>query len=119
MTTNAMSAEQRVSFLIKAVVETNKIWILKDEHGCVMLNSEEEDCVPVWPDEASAKGWATDEWKDCLPESISLNKWYSRWTHGLLDDDLAVVIYPDENELGMVLYPDEFEIKLKKAERKK
>jgi len=119
MTTDTMNAEQRVHFLINTVIETNKIWILKDEYGCVMLNSEDEDCVPVWPTEQSAQLWATDEWKDCQPEAISLNKWCSRWTHGLLDDDLAVVIYPDENELGMVLYPDEFEVKLKKAGNKR
>ncbi len=27
--------------------QTVEVWILTDEHGCVMLNTEDEDCVPV------------------------------------------------------------------------
>ena len=30
-----------------------------------MLNSEEEDCVPVWPNEEFALQWATGEWSEC------------------------------------------------------
>lgn len=112
-----MTDEQRVSFFIKSAVQTNKIWILKDEHGCVMLNTEDDDCVPVWPDQLSAQAWATGEWKDCQAESVSLNKWFSRWTHGLMDDELAVVVYPDENEQGMVFFPDELEAELKRKKR--
>lgn len=111
--------EQRLNYLIQQAVEHNTLWILADEHGCVMLNTDEEDCVPIWPNEALAQRWATEEWQHCHAESISLNKWFSRWTMGLLDDELALVAFPNQQNQGLVVYPDEFEEILKKAQRKK
>lgn len=112
------NAEERLAYTLKQINEDNTVWILTDEHGCVMLNTEDEDCVPVWPLEAFAQSWATGEWSECKALSISLNKWKSRWTQGLIDDDLAVVVFPSENEEGLVLFPDEFEEELlKKAKR--
>lgn len=110
--------EKRLRYLIQQAVENNKLWILADEHGCVMLNTEDEDCVPVWPNEALALRWATDEWQHCKAEAISLNKWYSRWTTGLADDELAVVTFPNQDNQGLILFPDELESALLKESKK-
>ena len=82
----------------------------------IMLNTEDEDCVPVWPNEEFAQAWATDQWQECRPEAISLNKWFSRWTHGLADDELAIVVFPSQDEQGLVYYPDELEHELKQKQ---
>ncbi len=116
--TLALSDEQRVQYLIKEVVSNKEIWILMDEHGCVMLNTDEEDCVPVWPNQEFANAWATGEWKHCQPEAISINKWLSRWTVGLEDDELALVVFPSENEQGIVYSPDELAFELNKRMNK-
>ncbi|MGF1702283.1 DUF2750 domain-containing protein [Photobacterium makurazakiensis] len=110
--------EKRYKYLVKEVVANREIWILTDEHGCVMLNTDDEDCVPVWPNQEFAESWATGEWDNCKAESISLNKWHSRWTHGLEDDELAIVIFPNQNEDGLVVYPDELDFELKQQARK-
>ncbi len=112
------SDEERANYFIEQVVKTNKIWILMDEHGCVMLNTDDEDCIPVWPDEELALLWANKEWQDCKAEPISLNKWFSRWTFGLTDDEIAVVVFPNETEQGMVFEPSELEEQLKKSQKK-
>ena len=114
-----LDAQKRYNYLLKEVVKNTQIWLLVDEHGCVMLNSEDEDCVPVWPNEEFALAWATDEWSHCKAEAISLNKWHSRWTHGLEDDELALVIFPDQNSEGLIFFPDEFDFELKQHARKK
>lgn len=111
-------AEKRYKYLVKEVVSNRQIWILTDEHGCVMLNTDDEDCVPVWPNKEFAESWATGEWESCKAEAISLNKWHSRWTHGLEDDELAVVIFPNQDEDGLVVYPDELDYELKQQARK-
>ncbi len=111
-------AEKRYKYLIKEVVANRNVWILTDEHGCVMLNSEDEDCVPVWPSQAFAEMSATGDWENCKAESISLNKWHSRWTYGLQDDDLAIAIFPNSNEECLVIFPDEFDFELKQQARK-
>lgn len=111
---NKMRPDERLNYCIKEMAQQRKVWILTDEHGCVMLNSEDEDCVPVWPHQEFAQQWATGEWAHCQAEAISTAKWFSRWTYGLEDDELAVVVFPDNNQEGVVLYPDEFEFELKK-----
>jgi len=113
-----LDAQKRYQYLIKEVVKNRTIWLLVDEHGCVMLNSEDEDCVPVWPNEEFARAWATEEWAHCQPEPISLAKWHSRWTHGLEDDELALVIFPDQNSEGLIFFPDEFDFELKQQAKK-
>ncbi|MGR5179056.1 DUF2750 domain-containing protein [Vibrio parahaemolyticus] len=110
--------EKRLKYSVKTMVQERQIWILTDEHGCVMLNTEDEDCVPVWPHQELAEQWATGEWDNCKAEAISLNKWHSRWTYGLEDDELAVVVFPNQNEEGVVLFPDEFDFELKKQASK-
>lgn len=109
---------ERLNQFFKAAITDKKIWLLIDEHGSVMLNTEDEDCVPVWPSEAHALQWATDEWEGFKAEAISLAKWKSRWTMGLEEDELSLVVYPDAQGEGIVLYPDEFEQELVKRERK-
>ncbi|MGF1687125.1 DUF2750 domain-containing protein [Photobacterium japonica] len=117
-TIQAYDAEKRYQYLVKEVVANREIWILTDEHGCVMLNTDDEDCVPVWPNKEFAESWATGDWDNCKAEAISLNKWHSRWTHGLEDDELAVVIFPNLDEDGLVVFPDELEFELKQQTKK-
>ncbi|CAH0535564.1 hypothetical protein VST7929_03117 [Vibrio stylophorae] len=108
----------RFDAFFKAIVESKKIWLLIDEHGSVLLNTDDEECVPVWPSEAHALQWATEEWEGFQAEPISLAKWKSRWTMGLEEDELSIVVYPDTEGEGLVLYPDEFEQELLKRERR-
>lgn len=113
-----LNPEQRFKYLCKEVNKQKQIWLLVDEHGCVMLNSEDEDCVPVWPNQEFALAWATEEWSHCTAEAISLEKWHNRWTHGLEDDELALVTFPDQNSEGLIFFPDEFDFELKQQARK-
>lgn len=108
------NAEQRLSYSYKTIKQHQEIWILTDDHGAVMLNTDDEDCIPVWPLKEFAERWATGEWQGFEAVAISLNKWQSRWTQGLIDDDLAVVVFPSETEEGLILYPDEFDFELSK-----
>ncbi|MFT4937962.1 MAG: hypothetical protein ACI88A_000984 [Paraglaciecola sp.] len=105
--------EQRLAYLLKEVVTNNEIWILTDQDGCVMLNTDDEDCAPVWPNQEFAQAWATGEWAECKAEAISLNKWHSRWTSGLEQDDVAIAVFPNLNEEGLVISSQELDFELK------
>ena len=111
-------AQQRYNYLLKEVVKNAEIWLLVDEHGCVMLNTEEEYCVPVWPNQEFAQAWATEEWSHCKAQAISLAKWHNRWTHGLEDDELASVVFPDQRNEGLIFFPDEFDFELQQQAKK-
>ena len=112
------NVQKRFQYLLEAVIKNQEIWILVDEHGCMMLNTADEDCVPVWPNKEFAQSWITDDWKECKAEAISLNKWQSRWTAGLEEDELAIVVFPNQAEEGLVLFPDEFDFELSKQAKK-
>ena len=113
------TTDQRFQYFIREVIKNNHVWILTDEHGCMMLNSEDEDCVPVWPNQEFANTWATGDWQLCKPEAIDLDIWLTRWTQGLEDDQLSVVVFPDHNEEGVVLYPTDLSHELQKKQNKK
>ncbi|MGL6177459.1 MAG: DUF2750 domain-containing protein [Vibrionaceae bacterium] len=108
-----LNAELRARYLFSEVHANGKIWILRDEDGCVMLNSEGEDVVPVWPSAALAASWVSGEWQDCRPEAITLSDWYSKWTSGLSDDELAVAVFPRPDGDGFVMSAEEFDVSLK------
>ncbi|MCE2570516.1 DUF2750 domain-containing protein [Motilimonas eburnea] len=112
-------AEQRYQYLVKETVKQQQLWILTDQHGCVMLNTDDEDCVPVWPSQAFAQDWATGDWQDCEAKAISLKDWQARWTPGLEDDQLAIVVFPKIDEEGLVITPDELDFELSKQQQKK
>lgn len=109
-----MSPDKRYTYLLEQAKVGQQLWILTDEHGSVMLNSEDEDCVPVWPDKALAEYWATEDWVDCKAKAISLSDWLDRWTPGLIDDDLYVVVCPNPAEDGLVVDPDMFDEDLRR-----
>ena len=96
--------------VISMMRQANEIWILKDEHGCMMLTTDDDDGVPVWSSENDAMAWATDDWSHCEAYAIDLATWKKKWTEGLRGDDLVVMINPSEfQEHGVVLTPDEFD----------
>nr|WP_241664452.1 DUF2750 domain-containing protein [Ningiella ruwaisensis] len=103
------SAEKRSQAFFEIVKAQNEIFILTDEHGAVMLVTEDEDCIPVWPSEEAALVWRNQEWEHCEAKAISLKEWFSKWTTGLLDDEVCVAVFPVPGEDGEVLMADEFE----------
>lgn len=109
--------QKRHTYLIQEVLKNKQIWLLADEYGCVMLNSEDEECVPVWPNKEFAETWATKEWSHCTAKAISLEKWHNRWTHGLDEDGLSIVVFPDQNNEGLIFFPDEFDFELQQAKK--
>lgn len=110
--------EQRLNYLVKEVIQHQQVWILTDQDGCVMLNTEDEDCAPVWPSKEFAQAWATGDWADCEPKAIDLKTWHSRWTHGLEDDDVSIAVFPREDQDGLVISSQELDFELKSQARK-
>jgi hypothetical protein len=104
-----LSPEKRYAYLLKSVAHNKEVWILTDEHGCVMLNTEDEDCVPVWPSEVFAQQWANGEWSHCKAQAIGLKTWQQRWTYGLTDDDVELVAFPLTENDGFIISAQEFE----------
>ncbi len=104
----AGSADARQEYLLAQAAAQGAVWILCDDDGFVMMQSEDERCVPVWPDEAFAQAWATGEWVACRPLEIDLESWHDRWTEGLQKDGIQVALFPSETDDVVVLSPPAF-----------
>ncbi|WP_371379161.1 DUF2750 domain-containing protein [Thalassotalea aquiviva] len=115
-----LNDEQRFQVFMKALFEHQQAWILTDEHGAVMLNSEEneEDFVPFWPSAETAQLWASDEWSHCKAQSISLDDLKNKWLPGMEEDELSLIIYPATDLQGQIYYPWEFDDILAKKQNK-
>jgi hypothetical protein len=111
-------AEQRCKYLLKQVVANQEIWILTDEHGSVMVTTDEEDCIPVWPNQEFAQMWATNEWEGFKPKSIPLAQWHKKWTNGLEEDELSVVVFPLPDDEGAVFFPTELDEEIQQMANK-
>ncbi len=103
-----MSAQQRADAMVKHILQQKEVWVLTDDDGCVMLTTDDEDGVPVWPTHKMAELWATDEWESCRPMAISLRDFHERWISGLTSDNLLVMLCPVPGEDGEVVSPEEF-----------
>ncbi|ART79827.1 DUF2750 domain-containing protein [Oceanisphaera avium] len=102
--------DERFNHFVNKVVEHEQLWILTDEHGCMMLTSDdEEDCIPVWPHADYAKAWAVDDWAMCQPEAISLKVWQARWVPGMEEDELLVAVFPISDAAGVLIEPRELQ----------
>lgn len=111
-------AEQRCKYLLKQVVANQEIWILTDQHGSVMVTTDEEDCIPVWPNQEFAQMWATNEWEGFEAKSIPLSQWHKKWTSGLEEDELSVVVFPLPDDEGAVFYPTELDDEIQQMANK-
>ncbi|GAA3536629.1 DUF2750 domain-containing protein [Zobellella aerophila] len=105
-----MRDDERFNHFVARVCEHQELWILTDEHGCMMLTSDDdEDCIPVWPHADYARDWARDDWSHCTPEALSLQVWLARWVPGMEEDELLVAVFPTLDETGVVVEPRELE----------
>ncbi len=106
------NAFERLEETLKIIRKEETLYILTDEHGCVMLTTDDEDGVPVWPDSELAKLWATEDWAHCEPMALSTKDFLSKWVTGMTQDELMVIVCPIPGEEGEVISPEEFAQKL-------
>jgi hypothetical protein len=111
------SADERYEYLLAAAAREGAVWILRDDEGFVMVSSDQDQCIPVWPNAEFAGDWATDDWAECRPMAVSMDDWRERWTPGLEGDDILVAAFPSEHDDVVVIAPAEFARALGDAEQ--
>jgi len=105
---SVLDAEQRYDYFIQAVADLEKIWILVDEEGFVLVDADEERCIPVWPHAELAEQWINGDWAQCQAQAVDIATWLDKWTSGLDGDELAIAVFPHAQEPGVVIGPEEF-----------
>ncbi|WP_028670736.1 DUF2750 domain-containing protein [Saccharospirillum impatiens] len=103
----ALSPADRYDYLIERVQAGQSVWSLRSDQGTVLMSSDGQDCLPVWPHTECAQAWINGDWADCTPLSIDAAAWEQRWLPGLQADGVALAVFPSQDDEGIVVEPDD------------
>lgn len=95
--------EVRLDYFLKQIKATSTVWSLKNDEGFVMVETEEGECVMLWPDEEFAAQWAIEEWSDCEATAISFEEFVTTWLPSLQMDSIDLAIFPNIEDEGKML----------------
>ncbi len=99
-----LSPEERFEFALEKIIEQKQLWGLFGENGWLLLQAEDDACLPVWPDESFAKAWEKNEFPDCKPAPIELDNWMEQWLPGMQGNGTLILMFPlSDDEEGIML----------------
>ncbi|TAA43655.1 DUF2750 domain-containing protein [Corallincola spongiicola] len=88
-------SETRYEAFLEMALAAEQVWVLKDDEGCLIVTSGDEECLPVWPSEDAAAACAIADWKGLEPLAVSLVDWMEKWLPGMEKDDRVVAVFPN------------------------
>jgi hypothetical protein len=110
----SLPAQRRYAYLVKRVVDRERIWSLGTEEGWALSSDDEgHELVPVWPHERFAATCAEGSWRGYEPRVIDLSVWMERWIPGMQRDQRMVSAFPTPSGESVRVSPASFENDLK------
>ena len=110
----SLPAQRRYAYLLKRVVDWERIWSLATEEGWALSTDDEvRELVPVWPHERFAAACAEGSWRGYEPRAIDLAVWMERWIPGMQRDQRMVSAFPTPGGESVRVAPERFENDLK------
>lgn len=102
------SPEERSEYCLQQMLEQQALWGLFGEKGWLLLQAEEDACLPIWAHESCAKAWVRGDFPDCQPKQISLDDWQQQWLPGMAENGTLILVFPlAEDEEGIMLTAQE------------
>jgi hypothetical protein len=110
----SLPAQRRYAYLLKRVVDWERIWSLSAQEGWALSGDDEgHELVPVWPHERFAAACAEGSWRGYEPQAIDLSVWMERWIPGMQRDQRMVCAFPTPGGESVRVAPERFEHDLK------
>ncbi|MCB5160765.1 DUF2750 domain-containing protein [Marinomonas algarum] len=94
------SDSERLAYFIEQVKHTEQVWSLSNDEGFVMVETDDGDCVMVWPDAEFASQWAIEDWDDCEAVAVPLAQFKAEWLPSLALDNITVAVFPNIEDEG-------------------
>ncbi|WP_409419197.1 DUF2750 domain-containing protein [Marinomonas sp. RS-M-Aa-14] len=91
---------ERLAYFVEQAKATGGVWSLSIEEDFVMGETDEGNFVMVWPDEAFAAQWATEDWEECDPVSITLDEFKDIWLPKLMAAKVTIAVFPNIEDEG-------------------
>lgn len=99
-----LQPEERFEYALDKIVENGQLWGLYGANGWLLLQAEDDACLPIWPSEDFAQAWEKDDFPDCKPKPIELDAWLNQWLPGMEKNKTLVLVFPlSEDEEGIML----------------
>lgn len=98
---------ERLAYFLEQAKATQTIWSLSNEDGFVMVETDDGDCVMVWPDAEFASQWAVEDWDDCEPVAVELDTFTGQWLPSLMQDNITVAVFPNIEDEGKLSTAEE------------
>lgn len=97
---------QRYQHFLKIVVGVRAVWSLGNQEGFVLAGDPDGvELVPLWPAPEYAQLCARDEWADCVPREIPLEKFMELWATGMHRDGRKCNVFPTPGDSGANVDP--------------
>lgn len=103
----SLSAEERYDYFVEKAAEHEALWSLSEGDEWLILKTDGEECLPVWPHPQMAQDWAGDCHDGCKAKAIPLNVWLERWVAGLEGDGILLAVFPGNDPDGVVVSANE------------
>jgi Protein of unknown function (DUF2750) len=104
----ALPARERYGYCIQLAVDGDEAWGLKNEEGWVLAGDEERDAFPLWPHPDLAAACALGDWEGAVPEPIGLDELLEDLLPILVEDGIAVAVFPGVDGESAVVSPQDF-----------
>jgi hypothetical protein len=113
-----LAVEDRLAYVLDSVIANKSVWGLMGEEGWILVTSDEDTCLPIWPNEHLAMAWSMAESPNAKPKEIDLEDWQNAWLPGMNKNGTSILVCPFEDESEstllsaeqLILYMDESEI---------
>ncbi len=103
-----MSPEDRFEYFLQHLKDYPFFYGLFGKNGWIMVQSDDELCLPIWSHQDFVVAWERDDFPECLPKRIELQEFAEMWVPGLEKNNTLLLIFPcgDEEE-GIVMSGNE------------
>lgn len=101
--------DERLAYFVEQAKATQTVWSLSNDDGFVMVETDEGDCVMVWPDAEFASQWAVEDWDDCEPVAVELSTFVGQWLPSLAQDKITIAVFPNIEDEGKLSTADELQ----------
>lgn len=118
LATTKLSPEDRFEYMLKALMADQQLWGLYGKNGWLLLQADDDVCMPIWPHQDFATAWEKDEFPDCEPKAIELDAWMEQWLPGMQKNGTLILTFPlSDDEEGIMMEANEILEAIKEAQQ--
>lgn len=98
-----LNANKRYEYFIKKVADFEEVWGLYNQGWVQAEDDNHNITITFWPNKEYATLCAIGEWSNCIPKSIALEKFISKWIPGMKKNSLKPCVFLTPNDKGIVV----------------